>query len=52
MTPQRRAYLPARDEPGTPGWQLALATVESGSEVVIRKSTDDGFAGTRTNAPN
>jgi nicotinamidase-related amidase len=36
----------AVDEPGAPGWELCLATTESGDEVVIRKSTDDGFPGT------
>ncbi|HEY6748502.1 MAG TPA: isochorismatase family protein [Mycobacteriales bacterium] len=30
------------DEPGTPGWALVLAGGE-----VVRKTTDDGFAGTR-----
>lgn len=34
------------DEPGAPGWELRLVPVESGSEVVIRKTTDDGFPGT------
>lgn len=32
----------AVDEPGTPGWELALAGGE-----VVRKTGDDGFAGTR-----
>ena len=36
----------AVDEPAVPGWELCLAVVESGNEVVVRKSTDDGFAGT------
>jgi streptothricin hydrolase len=36
----------AVDEPGLPGWELCLAVMESGSEVVVRKSSDDGFAGT------
>lgn len=36
----------AVDEPGMPGWELCLAVVESRNEVVVRKSTDDGFAGT------
>ncbi|MEV6079426.1 isochorismatase family protein [Streptomyces sp. NPDC052069] len=36
----------AADEPHTPGWELHLP-VEAGSrEVVIRKTEDDGFAGT------
>ncbi|WP_320672027.1 isochorismatase family protein [Patulibacter defluvii] len=32
------------DEPGAPGWALALAP--TGDEPVIRKREDDGFAGT------
>ncbi|HEX6684543.1 MAG TPA: isochorismatase family protein [Candidatus Limnocylindrales bacterium] len=37
----------AVDQPGTPGWELLLAAGETGgNEVVIRKSSDDGFAGT------
>lgn len=36
----------AEDEPGTPGWELVLVATESGNEAVIRKATDDGFAGT------
>ena len=36
----------AVDEPAAPGWELSLTPVESANEVVIRKSTDDGFAGT------
>lgn len=37
----------AVDEPGKPGWELHLPTVESHHEVVIRKVDDDGFEGTR-----
>jgi nicotinamidase-related amidase len=33
----------AVDEPGTPGWQLALPIEQRGNELVIRKSEDDGF---------
>lgn len=36
----------AVDEPAAPGWELFLTPVESANEVVVRKSTDDGFAGT------
>lgn len=36
----------AADEPGSPGWELFLPVVRRGKEVVIRKSTDDGFRGT------
>jgi len=34
----------AVDEPGRPGWRLRLPTVAG--ELVLRKTTDDGFAGT------
>jgi streptothricin hydrolase len=30
------------DEPGTPGWQLFLPSMERDGEYVIRKGTDDG----------
>jgi nicotinamidase-related amidase len=33
----------AVDEAGTPGWQLYLPVQDSADEVVIRKTTDDGF---------
>jgi nicotinamidase-related amidase len=33
----------AVDEPGTPGWQLHLPVQNSADEVVIHKTTDDGF---------
>jgi streptothricin hydrolase len=33
----------AVDEAGTPGWQLYLPVQASADEVVIRKTTDDGF---------
>jgi nicotinamidase-related amidase len=33
----------AVDEAGTPGWQLSLPVHDSADEVVIRKTTDDGF---------
>lgn len=33
----------APDEPGTAGWELSLP---AGDDVVLRKDTDDGFAGT------
>lgn len=36
----------AEDEPGTPGWELALVAAESEHEAVIRKAADDGFTGT------
>lgn len=32
------------DEPGSPGWQLALPVQRE--DLVIRKTSDDGFAGT------
>jgi streptothricin hydrolase len=36
----------AVDEPGTSGWELHFASVEPGrDEVIIRKRSDDGFAG-------
>jgi len=31
------------DEPGTPGWELALPVQERAGELVIRKTSDDGF---------
>jgi streptothricin hydrolase len=31
------------DEPGTPGWQLALPVLASADELVVDKATDDGF---------
>ncbi|MBO0918415.1 isochorismatase family protein [Streptomyces laculatispora] len=34
------------DEPHTPGWALHLPVAEGPAEVVIRKTRDDGFAGT------
>lgn len=34
------------DEPGRPGWALHLPLGPEPGEVVLRKSTDDGFAGT------
>ncbi|MCX4769839.1 isochorismatase family protein [Streptomyces sp. NBC_01260] len=34
------------DEPHTPGWALHLPVGEGPAEVVIRKTRDDGFAGT------
>jgi nicotinamidase-related amidase len=37
----------ADDEPGTAGWQLYLPVQHGPNEVVIRKTHDDGFAGTR-----
>ncbi|WP_406013783.1 isochorismatase family protein [Streptomyces sp. NBC_00984] len=36
----------AGDEPGTPGWELHHAVEASPTEVVIRKTRDDGFHGT------
>ena len=36
----------AVDEPGTPGWELALAVELGDTELVVRKSKDDGFVGT------
>jgi nicotinamidase-related amidase len=36
----------ASDEPGTPGWQLFLPVLDGPHESVIRKTEDDGFAGT------
>jgi nicotinamidase-related amidase len=33
----------AVDEPGKPGWRLYLPVEEGNREVVIRKTTDDGF---------
>ncbi|MFJ1897954.1 isochorismatase family protein [Streptomyces sp. NPDC088115] len=35
------------DEPHTPGWALHLPVEAGSGEVVIRKTLDDGFAGTR-----
>ncbi|WP_371776157.1 isochorismatase family protein [Streptomyces sp. NBC_01438] len=35
------------DEPHTPGWALHLPVEAGPGEVVIRKTRDDGFAGTR-----
>ncbi|MGN5632966.1 isochorismatase family protein [Streptomyces sp. AC154] len=35
------------DEPHTPGWALHLPVEAGPAEVVIRKTRDDGFAGTR-----
>ncbi|HEX5118084.1 MAG TPA: isochorismatase family protein [Pseudonocardiaceae bacterium] len=37
----------AVDEPGRPGWHLSLAAAD---ETVVRKTTDDGFAGTSLGA--
>ncbi|MEV0097155.1 isochorismatase family protein [Streptomyces sp. NPDC050738] len=34
------------DEPGTPGWELHHPVEEGPLEVAIRKTVDDGFAGT------
>jgi nicotinamidase-related amidase len=39
----------APDEPGTPGWELALSVRMGDTEVVVRKTKDDGFVGTRLN---
>jgi streptothricin hydrolase len=36
----------AADEPGQPGWELYLPIQAGPREVVIRKTTDDGFSGT------
>ncbi|MEW1687868.1 isochorismatase family protein [Streptomyces sp. NPDC091265] len=36
----------AGDEPHTPGWALHLPVEEGPTEFVIRKTRDDGFAGT------
>lgn len=36
----------AVDEPGAPGWELYLPVIESAREVVVAKSSDDGFDGT------
>jgi nicotinamidase-related amidase len=36
----------AVDEPGSPGWELIFPTAPRDREVVIRKTTDDGFHGT------
>ena len=33
----------AADEPGTPGWELALPVQDRAGELVIRKTSDDGF---------
>ena len=41
---QNDGAVGAVDEPGQPGWQLHLPPAEH--EQVIRKSRDDGFAGT------
>ncbi|MEU1129006.1 isochorismatase family protein [Streptomyces sp. NPDC005900] len=35
------------DEPGTPGWAVALPVDTDRGEVVLRKTVDDGFEGTR-----
>ncbi|AXK37693.1 isochorismatase family protein [Streptomyces armeniacus] len=36
----------ADDEPDTPGWELYLPVAESPRETALRKTEDDGFAGT------
>jgi len=36
----------AIDEPGSAGWELHFPVEQRGNEVVLRKSTDDGFQGT------
>jgi streptothricin hydrolase len=36
----------ASDEPGTAGWDLALAQQPGEHELVVRKTADDGFDGT------
>jgi streptothricin hydrolase len=40
----------APDEPGTPGWALHPDVAPVSGEPVIRKATDDGFAGTALGA--
>ncbi len=37
----------ADDEPGTPGWEIYLPVDHDRGEVVVRKTVDDGFEGTR-----
>ncbi|HET9172551.1 MAG TPA: cysteine hydrolase family protein [Actinospica sp.] len=37
------------DEPGTPGWELALPVELGETELVVRKTKDDGFVGTGLN---
>lgn len=39
----------APDEPGTQTWELALPVQPGDTELVLRKTEDDGFAGTRLN---
>ena len=39
----------APDEPGTAGWDLALPLQLGDTEVVVRKTEDDGFEGTGLN---
>lgn len=36
----------AIEEPGAPGWRLHLPVLSGPNEIVIRKTGDDGFAGT------
>ena len=36
----------APDEPGTAGWELALPVQMGDTELVVRKTKDDGFVGT------
>jgi len=44
---QNDGAVGAVDEPGTPGWELCLAPNDAGQdEVIIGKSSDDGFVGT------
>lgn len=39
----------AADEPGTPGWELVLPVQLGDTELVVRKTKDDGFDGTGLN---
>jgi streptothricin hydrolase len=40
----------APDEPGTPGWEIHPDVAPARGERVVRKTTDDGFAGTALGA--
>lgn len=40
----------APDEPGTPGWEFHPHVAPGHGEPVVRKTTDDGFAGTALGA--